>query len=108
MKGFLVKYKRAFLFSLVFSLVCFGFMLTHFTITIDEETWILANQPSLLWLLQGRFSVWLFDLVFTREGNFAPFLWDFLSVVCWHFSGVVFAYALLGKEKVKEWQMFLL
>ena len=106
MKGFLVKYKRAFLFSLVFSLVCFGFMLTHFTITIDEETWILANQPSLLWLLQGRFSVWLFDLVFTREGNFAPFLWDFLSVVCWHFSGVVFAYALLGKEKVKEWQMF--
>ena len=38
MKGFLVKYKRAFLFSLVFSLVCFGFMLTHFTITIDEET----------------------------------------------------------------------
>ena len=106
MKGFLVKYKRAFLFSLVFSLVCFGFMLTHFTITIDEETWILANQPSLLWLLQGRFSVWLFDLVCTREGNFAPFLWDFLSVVCWHFSGVVFAYALLGKEKVKEWQMF--
>ena len=27
-------------------------------------------------------------------------------MVCWHFSGVIFAYALLGKEKVKEWQMF--
>lgn len=106
MKEFLTKYKKAYLASIVFALVCFGFMLTHFTITIDEETWLLANQPSLLWLLQGRFAVWLFDLIFTTEGNFAPFLWDFLSVVIWHFSGVILAYALLGKEKVKEWQMF--
>lgn len=106
MKEFLTKYKRAFLLSLIFSMLCFGFMLTHFTITIDEETWLLANQPSLLWLLQGRFAVWLFDLIFTNEGNFAPFLWDFLSVVIWHFSGVILAYALLAREKVKEWQMF--
>lgn len=104
MTTFAKKYKRALIGSLLFSFVCFGFMLTHFTLCIDDETWILASEPSALWILQGRFAIWLFDLIFTSNGNFAPFLWDFLAIVGWNISGMIFAYALL--EKPKEWQVF--
>lgn len=107
MKDFCVKYKRALIGSLAFSFVCFGFMMTHFTLSIDEETWILSEQPSLIWLLQGRFAVWLFDLIFTEFGNFAPFLWDFMAIIFWNVSGMLFAWAFLKKEDVKEWQIFL-
>lgn len=100
------KYKRALIGSLLFSFVCFGFMLTHFTLCIDDETWILASEPSALWILQGRFAIWLFDLLFTVNGNFAPFLWDFLAIIFWNVSGAVFVYALLGRKSPKEWQVF--
>lgn len=106
MIAFNQKYKRALIGSLMFSFVCFGFMLTHFTLCIDDETWILASEPSALWILQGRFAIWLFDLIFTGNGNFAPFLWDFLAIICWNVSGMIFAYALLEREQPKEWQVF--
>lgn len=106
MIGFTKKYKRAVIGSLAFSFVCFGFMLTHFTLCIDDETWILASEPSALWILQGRFAIWLFNLIFTVDGNFAPFLWDFLAILFWNASGVIFAYALLERERPKEWQVF--
>ena len=101
------KYKRALLGSMLFSFVCFGFMLTHFTLCIDDETWILASEPSAIWILQGRFAIWLFDLIFTGNGNFAPFLWDFLAILFWNISGMIFAYVLLKREQPKEWQVFL-
>lgn len=95
---YIKKNRTIFISAFLLSLVCFGFMLTHHTITIDEETWILADGPSLLWLLQGRFSTQIFNWIFTVDGNYAPFLWDFLSILLWNFSGIIFAYSLLGKE----------
>ena len=67
MKEYCKKYQKAILLALLFSLVCFGFMLTNFTVTIDEETWLLGNEESALWLLQGRISIWLFNLLLRRE-----------------------------------------
>lgn len=63
---FVKKYKTSIFLSVLFSLLCFGFMLTHFTITIDEESWILSARDETMWLYQGRFIIWLFDLIFTE------------------------------------------
>ena len=98
MLEYMNKNRKVFAGAFLFSLVCFGFMLTHHTITIDEETWILADGSSLLWLLQGRFSTQIFNWLFTQNGNYAPFLWDFLSIVLWNLSGIIYAYSLLGKD----------
>lgn len=106
MKEYCKQYQKPILLALVFSLVCFGFMLTNFTVTIDEETWLLGNEESILWLLQGRVSIWLFDLLFTQGGNFCPFLWDFCAVLLWNISGIIFAYALFGKRQVKQLYTF--
>ena len=68
MREFIEKNRKGVILSFLFSLVCFGFMLTHFTITIDEESWILSSQDVNMWLYQGRFVIWLFDLLFTDGG----------------------------------------
>lgn len=106
MKDFCIKYKKAFIGAFLVSLLSFGYMLTHFTITIDEETWLLAEGKSNLWLYQGRFAIWLFNLFFTDSGRWVPFLWDFLAVMTWNAAGVLFAYGLFKDRKLKQWQMF--
>lgn len=103
MREFVQKNKRAIVLSLIFTFVCFGFMLTNFELSIDEETWILSQKQSLLWLQQGRFGIWLFDLIFTTGGNYAPFLWDVLAIILWYVSGIIFFYTLLSKKEIKEW-----
>lgn len=106
MYAFMIKYKKALIGATVLSFLCFGFMLTHFTVLIDDETWILSSNSNPLWLLQGRFGIWLFNLIFTRWGSFAPFLWDVLAIAFWNLSGIVFAWALLDSEKPKTWHVF--
>lgn len=107
MREFVEKNRKSIILSVLFSLICFGFMLTHFTITIDEESWILSSRNVDMWLYQGRFVIWLFDILFTNGGNYAPFLWDFAGVLLWNLSGIIFAFALLGKTEVKQWQLFI-
>lgn len=107
MAAYVKKHQKTFILVLLFAVVCFGFMLTHHTITIDEETWILSDSPSLLWLFQGRFGTEIFNFFFTQQGRYAPFLWDFLSIVLWCFSGILFSYSLVGNRKsCKEIPLF--
>lgn len=104
---FVKKYKTSIFLSVLFSLLCFGFMLTHFTITIDEESWILSARDETMWLYQGRFIIWLFDLIFTEGGNYAPFLWDISGILFWNLSGIIFAYCLFAKTEIKQWILFI-
>lgn len=89
-KKYIEKNKKAVIVGMIFTFICFGFMLTNFTVSIDEETWILSQKQSVLWLQQGRFGIWLLNLLFTKGGNYAPFLWDVLAIICWNIAGVIF------------------
>lgn len=95
-KKFISKYKTPIIYSFIFSLICFGFMLTNHSLTIDEETWINGNNLGgiKLWLMQGRFGIFLLDKIISPSGTYVPFLWDFLSILIWHFSGVCFLYCI--------------
>ncbi|WP_066022395.1 glucosyltransferase domain-containing protein [Clostridium sp. CT7] len=95
-KKFISKYKIPIIYSFIFSLICFGFMLTNHSLTIDEETWINGNNLGgiKLWLMQGRFGIFLLDKIISPSGTYVPFLWDFLSILIWHFSGVCFLYCI--------------
>lgn len=108
MKSYIMRNRKVILFSFLFSLVCFGMMLTTHTIGIDEDTWILENEPSLLWLLQGRYGIHFMNLFLTDNGRFVPFFWDLLSVALWNFAGVIFSYGLFGirEEKQKNVPLF--
>ena len=94
LKEYVRNNKKVILGAFLFSIICFGFFLTNHTIGIDEETWILEDENSPLWLLQGRFGIQLLNYFLTDHGRFAPFLWDFLSVLIWFFSGIIFSWSL--------------
>ena len=69
MRQFYEKNKKAFYIALGYTVLCFGFMLTHYAPNIDEETWLLNETDSIMWLLQNRYMVYLYDLVFTEHGR---------------------------------------
>lgn len=107
-KEFYEKNKKIFCAGLVFSFFCFGFMLTHYMVNIDEETWLLQDSDSLLWLFQGRYGLYIYDFLFTKYGRFVPFFSDVVSIVFWNISGLVFAYVFFDFEKKEHWWIRLI
>lgn len=109
MKQFYEHNKRAFYIALGYTVLCFGFMLTHYAPNIDEETWLLNETDSIMWLLQNRYMVYLYDLVFTEHGRFVPFFTSAVAIVLWNLSGFLFAYAFFDfEEKDRQWLRTLL
>lgn len=83
-------------------------MLTHYMVNIDEETWLLKDSNSLLWLFQGRYGLYIYDFLFTKYGRFVPFFSDVVSIVFWNISGFVFAYVFFDFEKKGHWWIRLI
>lgn len=94
--GRYLKNNKVVLLSILFGLACYGFMLTRYSLQIDEETWIKNTDPSLitLWLKQGRFGLYVFDLIFSPLGRYIPILWDVLAVLLWTFAGIIFSFCI--------------
>lgn len=100
--GFLKKYKSSILIAMLFVLLCYGFMLTHYTLQIDEETWIKNSDPQLIktiWISQGRFGLYIFDRIFSPLGRYIPILWDILAVIIYFFSGFIFLFSFSHIKK---------
>ncbi|MDD3338895.1 MAG: glucosyltransferase domain-containing protein [Lachnospiraceae bacterium] len=108
MKKFVKDNKKSIIAAYIFTLLCFGFMLVHYTLSIDEETHVLGQAAETFWLSQSRWGVTLFNLIFTRSGEFVPFLWDFLAVSLWFASGVVLLFGLKREcGKLPQFASFL-
>lgn len=77
--------------ALIFSYLCFAYKLAQPTLSIDEEFWIFAStSDNLIWLLQNRFSLYLYNLIFTNNGTFTPIWPDIFGVLFWVISGFIF------------------
>lgn len=99
---FLRRYKAAALAALLFVLLCYGFMLTHYTLQIDEETWIKNSDLNLIkniWISQGRFGLYFFNCIFSPLGRYVPILWDCLAVLIYFFAGVIFLFSFFAIKK---------
>ncbi|MFR9058256.1 glucosyltransferase domain-containing protein [Eubacterium callanderi] len=107
-KQFLFKNKKPFIFAYIFTLICFGYMFFNNTISIDEETWLLNTQIINGWLEQGRFGIYLFNLIFTENSTQIPFLWDFLAVSTWFCSAILFLFIFKKeKENISSFSSFI-
>lgn len=84
------------LISLCLALIAFGFMLTHYSLTIDEETWANNAGNSLSWLKEGRFGIYLLDCIFSPNGSYIPYLWDWISVILWSLSAPIILYSIIS------------
>lgn len=109
-REFIEKYKFDVLLAFILSLLAYGFMFFNSTVSIDEETWLLNTQLPIGWIDQGRISIYLFDLLFSNQGEPIAFLWDFLAVTTWFCAGLVFLMIIKGElEKTNRFsQVFFL
>ncbi len=108
MRSYFKENKKIFILALVFSVFCFGFMLTHYMVNIDEETWLLKDSGSLTWLLQNRYGIYIYDFLFTRYGRFTPFFADVMGIMLWNLSGALFGYVFFDFEKKNHWWIRLI
>ena len=110
-KQFCRANRTAILAAALFAVLCFGFMLTHYTLTIDEETWIQNTDPNLIqniWMLQGRFGLYFFDRIFVPLGTYVPIVWDLVAVLLWTASGTLLAFAVAQVyDNVCPFQVFV-
>ena len=97
---FLKSRRGSLIVAYFIALAAFGFMLTNHTVSIDEELWLVKTSPDLFWVRQGRFGIALLNLILSPAGDYAPFLWDFLAVSLWFFSGVLSYYILFEQSGV--------
>lgn len=86
--------------AFVFALICFGFMLTHYNLTIDEETWIRETPGADNWIHQGRFGIFLIDLLISPSGSYVPFLWDWVAVILWFLAAPPLLFMLLSGARL--------
>lgn len=88
-KYYIEKNKKILFYSIVFSCICFGFMLTHHMVLIDEEFHYNTQSRPELFLAAQRFTNYLLGKVYAN-GRIIPFFTDFSSIVLWNISGFIF------------------
>ncbi|SEA67446.1 Glucosyl transferase GtrII [Eubacterium aggregans] len=105
----LKEYLRVNFKTIIIAFFCvvlaYGFFLLNPTVSIDEETWLLNGTQPLGWLEQGRIAIHIFDLIFSHNGAPIPFLWDFLAILTWFSSGLIFLF--IFSEELQELKVFV-
>lgn len=103
--NFLKKNRTVFIAAGVLSFLCFIYMIVNPGISIDEETWIQIEEPFAKWFVQGRWGIDLFNCLSMDGGRYAPVLWDILAILLWNAGGMLFSFALFGKD-IKKVPLF--
>ena len=101
---FLVNNKILIFFTLFVAILCYGFELSHFTLSIDEEIALFQGNRyrSIAFAEQGRFGIFLIKSIFP-SGAFSPFANTFLSISILGFSALTWSYLFHSIIKDKKY-----
>lgn len=85
----LLKDKWFFIALIILIVVIYGYEITNFALSIDEELQMAQNKNSLQWCYEGRFSIAILKGIFMQFGEYPPFFANIIAVLCYASSGVV-------------------
>ena len=106
---FIKSNTTAIAFSTLISISTFGYFLTHFTLSLDEEI-KLAGPKDMGWVGYGRFGNHFLDKLLVRN-SFTPFLTDFLAVlsllVASYFLYMILSRNLRISQSNKTWSLVI-
>lgn len=97
-----VKRRPSYVICMVIILVAaFGYEITNFTLSNDEELYINTSRDVLFWLQDGRFGFTLFNSLFLKFGMFGPFQATFISTILLFIAstGMCINYEMLNKGR---------
>lgn len=102
-KLYLSNYRFVIFSCILIAILCYGYEISNFTLSIDEELYILSNKESInAWLLQGRFGIWIFKSIFMELGMFQPFVSSFIAGTFILISTQIWNINLVKINKSKE------
>ncbi|GAV12379.1 glucosyltransferase domain-containing protein [Paenibacillus sp. NAIST15-1] len=84
-----------------FALIAYGFPLTHFTLSIDEEKSLFSESINSVWVGQGRFGIALIKILFNNTLTNSVTS-TFLAVTALSLSGIIWAYVFKSASNVKD------
>lgn len=106
---YFLKTNKPVVFSiLTLSILCFGYEICNFTLSIDEEFYIASPKRPEVWLGDGRFGIFLFKKLFMAFNMFPPFFVTMVAVTFLFFSAVVWCYNFSTVFKKREISKFSL
>lgn len=83
---------------IVLFVAVYGYQISNFTLSIDEELQMFQAKNSLQWCYEGRFSIAILKSIFMESGMFPPYLSTFIAGILMTFSGLTIC--LLFTEKL--------
>lgn len=82
MLEFIKNNKVLIIFTIIFTIISFGFLLFIYTIGVDTEYSIfIESSPTYRWIAQGRFGIGIFKFLMATN-NIHPFRNTLLSLIC--------------------------
>lgn len=91
-KRFCVRNKGLVVFAVIVCIAAYGFEISNFILSLDEE-WQMTNAPAFEgWADEGRFGIGILKRVFMNFGMYPPFLANFAAVLLLMVAGLMFVY----------------
>lgn len=99
---FIEENKKAVVIIGIITVACFGLLITYYTVYIDEEAALMANNTFVNWVGQGRFGNYLIDKYLLVNHKFTPFIGDFIASILITISSLIMCFNISSlKEKIK-------
>jgi hypothetical protein len=95
---FLNEHRKGVAVSIFIASGAYGYFLTHFTLSIDDEIKI-AGPKDFGWIGYGRYGIYFLDKLLVNQ-RFTPFLTNFLAVVILVLVSFLMYYVLSTKRSV--------
>lgn len=107
---FLSNNKVAVIVSILLICIAYGFEVTNFILSIDEESQIAYGPQPEGWAYEGRFGIGIFKRLFMNFGMFPPYFANFIAVAFLALSGFFLVYLVYSQrrnhDKIK-WYEFI-
>lgn len=93
-KRFCTSNKGLVICAIVVCIAAYGFEISNFILSLDEE-WQMTNAPAFEgWADEGRFGIGILKRIFMNFGMYPPFLANFVAALLLMTAGLMFVYLL--------------
>lgn len=89
---FLIHNRFLLLSTTFIVVVCYGFEITNYTMSIDEELAFNSGDQITAWLQQGRLGIGLIKFLFFRQWGYIPYFSTLVSVCILALSALVWCF----------------
>lgn len=90
--------KKLLIGTILIFLCVFGYSISNFSISIDEEFQMAQQKDSTQWCYEGRFTIAVLKGIFMQFGTFPPYIACFLAAIIYTLAGAIILRIIKNNE----------